>query len=474
MKLSAVVIVKNEEKNIRACLESLSFANEIVVLDSGSQDATQAIAGEFTPHVHARAFDDFAAQKNHAVSLATGDWVLSVDADERVTDALKKEILIRVSEPGGPDAYCVRRRTFFLGKRLRFSGTQSDKPLRLFRKGTGRFEQPIHETFSAGKRVGVLKNPLLHYTTESADRERAKTEFYTGIEAQFLRSRGVRVGRTEEMFRALAVFGRHYVWQLGFLDGRAGFLFAAFSFLYTRRKYQKLRELYRVEALEPEIEKAFDRHAPKLPDAIHSSDSRLAALLEACGEVAGKKMLDVGCGKGRFAAIFAERGAEVTGIDPSEELLKDARKHRGMYLQGSATALPFPEGVFDVVYAVEVIEHLPFLEKSLIEMSRVLKKGGVLVLMDRNRFSLNQKRFLVPNVVIKRWHEFQNHWIYPNNFPFREHWFTRRQVLRLLKKSGLQAKAIYVQSDGEKNCAWHAVFDRLPMARLFILWRAVK
>lgn len=474
MKLSAVLIVKNEERNLRECLASLDFADEIVVVDSGSTDRTPAIAQELSAKVFTRPFDDFSSQKNYALSKASNDWVLSVDADERVPAELRAEILRCVGDSGRRSAFRIPRRTYFLGKRFRFSGTQNDKPVRLFRKSAGRFCQPIHEFFKTDGTVGELKNPLTHFTTDTVAKELAKTEFYTDLEARFLRDKKTVVGGPAARLRAAAVFARLYFFQLGVLDGREGLLFAYYSARYTRVKYAKLRQLTVREQLEPAIEKSFDRHAPKLPGTIDRSDSRLQALLEAAGDVRNKRVLDVGCGKGRFAEVFAERGADVTGIDPSEELLKKARTLKGRFVQGSSSALPFADGEFDVVYAVEVIEHLPLLGDSLKEMARVLKAGGALVLIDRNRLSLNNKRFLVPNILMKRWHELRNHWIYPENFPFHERWFTRNELLRALKPHFRDTEAHHILSDGEKKCAWHGLFERVSAVRHFILWKGIK
>ncbi len=473
MSLSAIIITKNEEQNIRECLEALQFADEIVLVDSGSSDRTVEFAKQCGAKVHARAFDDFSAQKNFALAHAKNEWILSVDADERVSPELAQEVL-RSATVAGPAAYRIPRQTYFLKKRFRFSGTQSDKPVRLFKKNTARFEQPIHEYVAVNGLTGELKNPLLHFTTPSVERERQKIEFYTDIEAQFMKDKSVPSSKILAFAKTCGIFAYHYFWKWGFLDGREGFLFAYFSALYTRRKHQKLSELYRAERLEPQIRERFDAHAVKLPDLIDRSDRRLKALLAACGNVRGKDVLEVGCGKGRFAEVFIEEGAKVTGIDPSPELLKDTRRLQGTFLQASATELPFEDASFDVVIAVEVIEHLPFLETSLREMLRVLRPGGVIALIDRNKFSLNQKRFLVPNVLIKRWHEMKNHWIYPNNFPFRERWFSKGQVLRLLKPCCASASALHVLSDGELRCGWRQVFQSMPATRLFILWRGVK
>ena len=146
----------------------------------------------------------------------------------------------------------------------------------------------------------------------------------------------------------------------------------------------------------------------------------------------------------------------------------------GRFAQASASALPFTDDCFDIVYAVEVIEHLPSLKLSIKEMTRVLKAGGRLIVIDRNRYSFSQERMLVPNLLIKRWHELKNDWFYPRCFPFRERWFSKKQVVRCMKTYLKNVNADYIQSDGEKKCKWHLLFDWIPPARLFILWNGVK
>lgn len=474
MKLSAVVITKNEEKNLGECLAGLAFADEIVMVDSGSADRTLDIAKHYTGKVHTRAFDNFGAQKNFAAAQSSGEWILSVDADERVTAALAEEIACVLRSESECRAFRIPRKTYFLGKRLHFSGTQTDHPVRLFRRGSGQFEQPIHEFYRCDGPVGDLQHSLLHYTTPTVAVEIAKTEFYTELEAGFLKSRGVKPWVWHAV-KPLFVFANLYLLKLGFLDGLAGFQFAFFSALYSRRKYQKLKELIRRETLEPKIQLRFDDFAKTLPDCIDRSDSRLNALLEACAPVKGKRVLEVGCGKGRFAKVFMEEGALLTGIDPSGVLLEGARRHRdGTFLRSSVSQLPFEDEKFDIVYVVEVIGHLPVLEKSVQEMFRVLKKGGTLVIVDRNKFSMSQKRFLAPNFLVKRWHELKNHWIYPMGFPFREKWFSKRGLTRMLEKYCEKVESAYIESDGEKICSWHVIFDRIPLMRVFILWKGIK
>ena len=145
MKLSAVLITRNEEKNIEMCLKSVLLADEVIVVDSGSSDRTPELARALAARVVSRPFDDFASQKNYAAGLAAGEWILSVDADERVGAALKNEILGVIGKEDAVDAYRIRRRTNFFGRDFKAGGLQEDAPARLFRRGRARFVNPVHE-----------------------------------------------------------------------------------------------------------------------------------------------------------------------------------------------------------------------------------------------------------------------------------------------------------------------------------------
>lgn len=475
MRLSATLIVKNEERNLHECLSRLRFADEIIVVDSGSSDCTVEIAKQFTPFVFSRPFDDFSSQKNFAISKAKGNWVFSIDADERVSEELAKEIVETTRNPDGLEGYRIKRHTYFLGRLMRYSGMQSDWPLRLFKKEMGRFEQPIHEFVKLNGRTGNLKNVLTHYTTPSIQKEIDKTDFYTNLEAQFLYDHNRSAGSLSMYLKSCLIFLDRYTIKLGFLDGKEGFLFAYYAARYNLHKYKKLMRLCGARKLEYLIKKRFDSDGHCLPDSIDPNDSRLRALIQALNPVQDKLILDLGCGKGRFARVISQDGGRVVGIDPSESLIQTATKFSAVkFLQGSASELPFADNTFDLVYAVEVIEHLPALQNSIQEMVRVLKKQGKLVLIDRHLFSLSQKRPFVPNLFIKAWHEIKNDWFYPRSFPFREHWFSKNHILRFMQDCGLDARAYHVQSDGEKNCKWHWIFDSFPFFRIFIFWEGIK
>jgi len=475
MRLSAAIITLNEAANLPECIRLLDFCDEVVVVDSGSTDNTVAVAQSLGARVVSRPFDDYAAQKNFAVSQCRGDWVLSIDADERVLQELRDEIRSTISTETPCDAYRIRRRTKLFGRFFRFSGMQHDRPIRLFRKGSGHFVQPIHEFFLSDGTIGDLKSSLMHLSTRTIEDEKRKTEAYTELEVRFIEEGARPLRPFEGSVRAAGIFAKRYFLDLGFLDGPAGAIFAFYSARYTWIKYRKARKRLCAQPLESAIKRRFDEHARFLPDEIDPRDRRLRALISALGDLKGKKILEVGCGKGRFVRQMARAGAFVTGVEPSDALLTEAvARGEGTFLNAGACDLPFPDGSFDAVCAIEVIEHLPDLDAALREMTRVLKPGGLLVLIDRHLWSFSQKRFLAPNVLIKTWHELKNDWMYPRGFPFRERWFTPGQVLRKLKTLGYYATAEHVLSDGEAACAWSGLFAEVPAARLFILWKGVR
>jgi glycosyltransferase involved in cell wall biosynthesis len=241
-ELSVVMIVKNEASNIAACIESVKFADEIVVVDGGSEDNTVRIAEGLTPHVYAREFDRFDLQKNFAVSKATKEWVFVIDADERVTPELAKEIRLTIPKAKA-NVFRVRRQNYYLQKRLRYGAGKNDWTDRLFRKGTATFKQPIHEFLHHEGDSLDLKNPLLHYSTPTAANDQGKRDFYTTLEAQFLLDRGVAPGRFFPWHRVIGKFMMNYFALLGFLDGPVGFVYAWNASKYVHVKYKKFNAL---------------------------------------------------------------------------------------------------------------------------------------------------------------------------------------------------------------------------------------
>jgi glycosyltransferase involved in cell wall biosynthesis len=246
--LSVILIVKNEADNIRPCLESVSWADEIIVVDSGSTDDTVAICREFTPHVHVHDWPGFGRQKNRALDYATKDWVLSLDADERVSPELRQQITKAMTDAKF-DGFYMPRLSQFCGKFIRHSGWYPDYVLRLFRRGAGKFSDDlVHETVLLHGTAGRLSSPLLHYSYRSqADVER-KVEQYAAAAARQMYDRGRTATPLDAPLRAGWAFARTYLLRLGFLDGAAGFGIARMNARTTYLKYLKLREMRSAEA----------------------------------------------------------------------------------------------------------------------------------------------------------------------------------------------------------------------------------
>ena len=245
MAISVCIITYNEEKNIRRCLESASWANEIIVVDSLSEDRTVEIAREFTRDIHQRSWIGYVDQKNFAMSKASNDWILSLDADEQVSEALREEILKEILNPAARDGYRIPRRSFYQGKWIRFSGFYPDRQLRLFRRGKGHWTGGrIHEVLKAQGPISDLKNDLLHYPYQGTISGQIHAlERYAGLYAQELHEKGKRFRMSALLLRPVFKFLEVYFWKLGFIDGLPGFLIAATSSYGMFVRYVKLREI---------------------------------------------------------------------------------------------------------------------------------------------------------------------------------------------------------------------------------------
>ena len=217
--LSVILITKNEAANIRDCLQSVAWADEIIVVDAGSTDETAVIAREMGAQVYAHDWPGFGPQKNRALAYASKDWVFSIDADERVTPELRAEIK-QAMRAGKVDGYLCPRLSQFCGQFIHHSGWYPDYVLRLFKRGTGRFSDSlVHESVQLTGTTTRLKNPLLHYSyLTMADVER-KVEHYSNAGAQQLHQAGKRSNIRSALLRGGWAFVRTYILRLGLLDG---------------------------------------------------------------------------------------------------------------------------------------------------------------------------------------------------------------------------------------------------------------
>lgn len=242
MRISVTVITKNEETSIARCLQSVSWVDEVIVVDSGSTDRTVEIARELGATVSVNAdWPGFGPQKNRALNLATGDWILSLDADEWVTPELGEEMRETISGNPDFDAYRLPRSSSFCGRFMRHSGWWPDYVVRLFRRGTARFSDDIvHERTLVDGAVGTLRNPLRHETYVDLDDMQEKFNHYSSLGAQALHARGARGGLGKAILHGLSAFLRTYLLRRGFLDGREGFLLAVANAEVAYYKYVKL------------------------------------------------------------------------------------------------------------------------------------------------------------------------------------------------------------------------------------------
>lgn len=244
--LSVVVITKNEEHNIRDCLKSVDWADEIVVVDAESQDGTRERAGEYTQRVFVRPWPGFGAQKNFGIDQAGSDWILILDADERVSLELKEEIqhLLRSWSAADPVAFEVPRRNIFYGKWVRWGGAYPDYQIRLFRKGKAQYNDvEVHENLLISGEVGELKGHFEHYTERQIVDHFRKFNLYTTLAAREKGKSQDHVQWYHLLLNPLVVFLKTYVLRKGFKDGMRGVIFAVFASMYTFVKYAKLWEI---------------------------------------------------------------------------------------------------------------------------------------------------------------------------------------------------------------------------------------
>lgn len=241
--LTVIVPTYNEEEMIRDCLESILFADEILVVDSFSTDRTLAIAGELGARIIQREFDYPADQKNWAIPQATHEWVLLLDADERATPALCEEIdAILRAEPRA-DGYWIPRVNFFLGRPIRRCGWETDKVIRLFRRDVSRYQdRRVHEEIDLPEPLPVLKHSLEHLTFRSFRQYFNKLDRYSEWGAGQMYLKGRRAKAIEVLLRPVARFVRMYILRLGFLEGGRGLVLSLLGAFSVYLKYARLWE----------------------------------------------------------------------------------------------------------------------------------------------------------------------------------------------------------------------------------------
>jgi glycosyltransferase involved in cell wall biosynthesis len=245
MPLSVAIIARNAASQLDACLASVAFADEIVVVDSGSTDGTVELAARRGARVIAKEWLGFGPQKQFAVASASHDWMLCLDADERVSDTLRESILDELKAPRGL-VYAMPRCNRFLGRWLRHGEGYPDWSVRLFHRAHARWsDDAVHEKIVTGQPVVRLHGDLLHDSAETLEKYLDKQNRYTTLQAELLRSAGRRASVAQLLLSPALRFVKFYLVRLGFLDGVPGLVHIAIGCMNTFNKYAKLKALER-------------------------------------------------------------------------------------------------------------------------------------------------------------------------------------------------------------------------------------
>jgi glycosyltransferase involved in cell wall biosynthesis len=244
-KISVIIVTLNEEKNLGKCLESIKSFDEIVVVDSGSTDRTLDIARKYTDKIFNRSFDNFSSQKNFALSKCRNTRILSLDADEVVSSHLMKRL--GNVKPQKEAGYKIKRNTYIFGRLIKYGGHDKDMPIRFFNKQKAMFIQPIHEFVQVNGEIGLIEEPIMHYSSASIEDYMRKLFLYTAIEAKFMLEKGIVFSCFKAFFYPVIKFFQRYILQSGFKDGTEGFVFYFLSGFYDFVKWVRLWELTKKE-----------------------------------------------------------------------------------------------------------------------------------------------------------------------------------------------------------------------------------
>ncbi len=245
-KITALVITLNEEKNIRELMQNLNFADEIIVVDSFSTDKTIEILKEFKHvKVYQHAFKDFSTQRNIAINYATNNWILFIDADERISENLKNEIIQTLKSNQTKRGYFLKRKFYYFNQAVHFSGLQSDKNLRLFKKQNAYYQGIVHEKLNFNDNVGVLKNYLIHYSYAHHQHFKDKVFYYNRLKAVEKINKGVKPNHFMAVLHPFYTFLNRYFFRLGFLDGKKGFIICKIYAQGIKERYTEMFKLYK-------------------------------------------------------------------------------------------------------------------------------------------------------------------------------------------------------------------------------------
>lgn len=239
--LSVTIITKNEAHDIRACLESIKWADEIIVLDSGSTDDTIAICREYTNHVFSTDWPGFGKQKNRALQKASGDWILSLDADERIPETLHQQILTAIQSSTDYVAYTMPRQSLYCGKLIKYGAWHSKSVVRLVKKNYGQFTDVlVHEALQINGKIGHLSAAIIHPTYQNLEEMLEKMNQYSTASAQQKFFEGKQGSLSKAIAHGAWAFLYNYILRGGFLDGKAGLMLAISNAEYSYYRYVKL------------------------------------------------------------------------------------------------------------------------------------------------------------------------------------------------------------------------------------------
>ncbi len=396
VSLSVVVLTKNEAGRIEECIRSVAWADEILVVDDESTDETIRIAESLGARVLKRRMDIEGRHRNWAYAQAKHEWVLSLDADERVTPELAQEIQSMLRNGAPFETYAIPRRTYIGTRWIRHGGWYPSAQLKLFKKSVFRWEETtVHPRAISDRPSGTLRHDLIHYSYRDLTDFVQKMNYQTSLEAQKWVQDGRRMTLGKALWRTLDRFLRAFLGKGGYRDGVWGFVVAATGGMYqllSFAKYWEQRRGLSVEAVVAPFRSLIrdDEHFDRVLLMSHLCAYKLASQF-----ARGRQVLEIGSGTGYGAWYLAQTAREVVAVDADQRLIERARslfcRPNLTYAVMDGTRLDFPDGAFDVVGTFQVIEHIELrrLQTFLKEIARVLKPDGVVVIstlnLDHNR-----------------------------------------------------------------------------------------
>lgn len=393
-RLSVVVLTKNEEARIARCLESVRWADELIIVDGMSTDRTVEICQQFGARVISHPFEgSFAQERNLGLQHATGDWVLQIDADDVVTEAFRQAVHQLLSTPQPYDAFKFRRKSYLLGKWMRYGGWYHYLP-NLVRREAVSYEGAVHERPIVRGPVGVLEVDIEHHPcgdlASFLDRHNRYTTLLAGELARQPHRLTQRAISLQLIRRPWKTFWKSYVKKQGFREGLHGLVFSIFfagvELIKWAKYWERTREIRVEDVIEPFQSLAVDRERYDRSLLMsHLCAYRLAGQL-----ARQKRVLEIGSGTGYGAFFLAHVAREMLAVDLDQAAAQQARglfqREHLWYVPMAATRLAVRDGMCDVVGTFQVIEHIPESEllRFVQEIRRVLAPDGVVIISTLN------------------------------------------------------------------------------------------